>query len=67
MCCCYDICTLLVPCVDNIFMVLLICALAKVGAMKPTFLKSSSSRGGGGSCMRGYGLLSLYSLLTKFK
>ena len=40
--------TLVVPCLDNIFMVLLICALAKIGATKPTFLDSGSPRGGGG-------------------
>ena len=53
--------TLVVPCLDKIFMVLLISELAKVGAiaMKPIFLDSGSPRGGGGgSCMRGHGLLS---------
>ena len=40
--------TLVVPCVDNIFMVLLISALAKIGAMKPILLDSGSPRGGGG-------------------
>ena len=50
-------------------MVLLISALAKIGAMKPIFLDSGSPRGGGGgeSCMCGHGLLSLYSSYTKFK
>ena len=54
--------TLVVPCLDNIFMVLLISALGnfKIGAMKPIFLDSGSPRGGGW-CMRGHGLLSLYS------
>ena len=33
----YLIMTLVVPCLDNIFMVLLISALAKIGAMKPIF------------------------------
>ena len=37
--------TLVVPCLDNIFMVLLISALAKIGAMKPIFLDSGSPRG----------------------
>ena len=44
-----------VPCLDNIFMVLLISALATIaiGATKPIFLDSGSPRGGGGgSCMR---------------
>ena len=53
--------TLVVPCLDNIFMVLLISALGnfKVGATKPMFLDSGSPRGGGGSsCVRGHGLLS---------
>ena len=36
------------PCLDSIFMVLLISALAKIGAMKPIFLDSGSPRGGGG-------------------
>ena len=34
--------TLVVPCLDNIFMVLLISALAKNGATKPIFLDSGS-------------------------
>ena len=61
--------TLVVPCLDNIFMVLLISALATIGAMKPIFLDSGSPRGGGGggSCVRGHGLLSLHSSYTKFK
>ena len=42
--------TLVVPCFDNIsiIMVLLISALATIGAMKPIFLDSGSPRGGGG-------------------
>jgi len=65
----YDIGTLVVPCLDNIFMVLLISALGNfnIGATKPIFLDSGSPRGGGGSCVRGHGLLSLYSSYTKFK
>ena len=61
--------TLVVTCLDNIFMVLLISALAKIGVTKPIFLDSGSPRGGGGggSCMRGRGLLSLHSSYTKFK
>ena len=63
--------TLVVPCLDHIFkfMVLLISALATIGAMKPIFLDSGSPRGegGGGSCVRGHGLLSLHSSYTKFK
>ena len=62
--------TLVVPCLDNIFMVLLISALATIGATKPIFLDSGSPRGGGGgggSCVRGHGLLSLHSSYTKFK
>ena len=60
--------TLVVTCLDNIFMVLLISALAKIGVTKPIFLDSGSPRGGGGgggSCMRGHGLLSLHSSNTK--
>ena len=64
----YLIMTLVVPCLDNILMVLLISALATIGATKPIFLDSGSPRGGGGgSCVRGHGLLSLYSSYTKFK
>ena len=44
--------TLVVPCLDNIFMVLLISALAKIGATKPIFLDSGSPRGGGGGFVR---------------
>ena len=40
--------TLVVPGLDNIFIVLLISELAKVGAMKPIFLDSGSPRGEGG-------------------
>ena len=50
------------PCLGNIFMVLLISALATIGAMKPIFLDS-------GLCVRGHGLVLLHSLYiyTKFK
>ena len=68
----YLIMTLVVPCLHNMFMVLLIfaCALGNIniGAMKPIFLDFGSPRGGGGgSCVRGHGLLSLHSSYTKFK
>ena len=46
--------TLVVPCLHNMFMVLLIFALGnfKIGATKPTFLDSGSPRGEGGfACM----------------
>ena len=64
--------TLVVPCLHNMFMVLLIFALGnfKIGAMKPIFLDSGSPRreeGGVHACVRGHGLLSLYSSYTKFK
>ena len=62
--------TLVVPCLHNMFMVLLIFALGNIniGATKPIFLDFGSPRGGrGGSCVRGHGLLSLYSSYTKFK
>ena len=60
--------TLVVPGLDNIFIVLLISELAKIGATKPIFLDSGPPRGGGGgSCVHGHGLLSLYSSYTKFK
>ena len=44
----YLVMTLVVPCLDKIFMVLLISELAKIGATKPIFLDSGSPRGGGG-------------------
>ena len=40
--------TLVVQCLDNIFMVLLISELAKIGATKPIFLDSGSPRRRGG-------------------
>ena len=40
--------TLVVPCLDNMFMVLLISELAKIGATKPIFLDSGSLSVGGG-------------------
>ena len=52
----YLVMTLVGPYLDNIFMVLLISELAKIGVTKPIFLDSGSSRGGD-SCMRGHGLL----------
>ena len=60
--------TLVVPCLHNMFMGLLIFALGniKIGAMKPIFL-DSGSLGRRGPCVRGHGLLSLYSSNTKFK
>ena len=53
--------TLVVPCLHNMFMVLLIFALGNIniGATKPIFLDFGSPRGGGRACMRGHGLLSL--------
>ena len=39
---------LVVPCLDNIFMVLLISALATIAVTKPIFLDSGSPRGEGG-------------------
>ena len=61
--------TLVVPCLHNMFMVLLIFALGNIniGATKPIFLDFGSPRGEGGLCVRGHGLLSLYSSYTKFK
>ena len=53
---------LVVPCLDNIFMVLLISELAKIGATKPFFLDYGSPRmEAGGLGVHGYNLLSLYS------
>ena len=54
------------------FMVLLIFALGNfnIGVTKPIFLDFGPPRGEGGegrSCVSGHGLLSLYSLYTKFK
>ena len=60
---------MVVPSLDNIFMVLLISEAGKIGVIKPIFLVSGSPRGEGegGSCVRGLGLLSLYSSYTTFK
>ena len=46
--------TLVVPCLHNMFMVLLIFALGnfKIGATKPIFLDSGSLGGGGGGFVR---------------
>ena len=59
--------TLVVPSLDNIFTVLLISEVVKIGATKPIFLDSGSPIEGGGSCVCRHGLLSLYSSYTKFK
>ena len=63
----YRIMTLVVPCLDNIFMVLLISALATIGVTKAIFFDFGSPKGEGevGSCVRGHGLLSLHSSYTK--
>ena len=42
---------LVVPCLDNIFMVLLISELAKIGATKPICLDSGSPGGGVRACV----------------
>ena len=66
----YRTMTLVVPCLHNMFMVLLIFALGNIniGATKSIFLDSGSPRGGEeGLCMHGHGLSSLYSPYTKFK
>ena len=49
----YDIGCTMLTCLDNTFMVLLISALATIGATKPIFLDSGSPRGreGGRACM----------------
>ena len=63
--------TLVGPSLDlhNMFMVLLMFVRVniKIGATKPIFLDCGSPREKRGSCMRGQGLLSLYSSYTKFK
>ena len=53
----YLVMTLVVPSLDNIFTVLLISEVAKIGAMKPNFLDSGSPRRGVGSACVGKGLL----------
>ena len=59
---------LVVPCLHNMFMVLLIFALGNfnIGAMKPIFW-ILVLLGGEGVRVSGHGLLSLYSSHTKFK
>ena len=50
--------TLVVPCLDNIFMVLLISALATIGATKPIFLDSGSLEGEGvRACVAWFGII----------
>ena len=50
--------TLVVPCLDNIFIVLLISALATIGVVKTFFWILVPLGGGGkGLCMRGRGFL----------
>ena len=63
--------TLVVPCLHNMFMALVIFALGNfnIGATKPIFLDSGSATATGGGprgclCVRGHGLLSLYSSYT---
>ena len=46
--------TLVVPHLDNIFMVLLISELAKIGATKPIFLNFGSPRGEWGGFMHAW-------------
>ena len=53
-------------CLDIIFKVLPISELAKIGVTKPIFLDFESGGRREGSCLRGHGLLSLYSSYTKF-
>ena len=43
----YLVMALVVPALDNIFTVLLISEVVKIGATKPNFLDSGSPRGGG--------------------
>ena len=50
----YLVTTLVVPCLDNIFMVLLISELAKIGVTKPIFLDSGSLGGGRGEVVRAW-------------
>ena len=52
---CYDI--MVVPSLENIFTVLLISKVVKIGAIKPIFLDSGSPREEGGLCVCGQGLL----------
>ena len=64
--------TLVALCLDNnLYMILLISALGnfKVGVVKPIFwiLVPLAREGVANSCLRGHGLLSLYSSYTKFK
>ena len=65
----YLIMTLVVPCLHNMFMVLLIFVLGniKIGATKPIFWILVPLGGRRGSCVHGHGLLSLYRSYTKFK
>jgi len=55
--------TLVVTCLDNIFMVLLISALAKIDATKPIFLDSGSPRGGGGGVRACVGMVCYHCIV----
>ena len=46
--------TLVVPCLDNIFMVLVISELANIGVTKPIFLDSGSPREGAGGFVQAW-------------
>ena len=59
----YLVMTLVVPCSDNIFMVLLISEHAKNGAMKPIFLDSGSPRGGGGGVRACVGMVCYHCIV----
>ena len=49
------------PCLDNIFTVLLMSELAKIGATKPIFLDSGFPRGG--SCVRGHWMVCYHCIV----
>ena len=51
------------PCLGNIFMVLLISALATIGATKPIFLDSGSPRGGRGGVRACVGMVWYYCIV----
>ena len=55
--------TLAVPCLDNIYMVLLISELAKIGAMKPILLDSGSPRGEGVSARACMGMVCYHCIV----
>ena len=61
----FYIMTLFIPCLHNMFMVLLIFALGNItiGATKPSFLDSGSPQGGGGGVRARVGMVCYHCMV----